>query len=524
MIEAVGERYWPTYFAALDRLLKPGGRVGLQSITMPHDRMLAARGDYSWMHKYVFPGGAHPVGAGDRAAPGAAHDAAGGRAAQPRASTTPRTLAHWRENFLSRWEAVAALGFDSTFRRMWEFYLAYCEAGFRVGYLDVFQFSLATPVSRPVAPQLAGHRRAPPRRATARPDPRVGRVRGGRPRRPRRRDPAPRARCGACCGAPASWGSRGRSSRVSWTVEGDVAEGLSPVLDAGERTTPARGSARRRCSPPPALALRLGAVGPGRGRPRRRPASTAGCTPAAATGPRSPTTTTSPTTSTPSCSTRRWPTPARYWTQEPSPSYGLVDAQRDKLDLICRKLALRPGMRLLDVGCGWASLLVHAAQHYGVRATGVTLSAQQRAYGLARVDGARPRRPRRDPAAGLPRDRRRAVRRGGVDRDGRARRRAQLPRVRRAACTAWCGPQRQAAAAADVARRGGVNNAPGGGPFMERYVAPDMHMRPLGATLGLLEAAGLEVRGRPLAARALRMDGAALARHPPGSAGRRPWR
>jgi cyclopropane fatty-acyl-phospholipid synthase-like methyltransferase len=63
----------------------------------------------------------------------------------------------------------------------------------------------------------------------------------------------------------------------------------------------------------------------------------------------------------------------------------LPDAQRDKLDLICRKLGLRPGMRLLDVGCGWASLLIHAATHYGVTAVGVTLSAEQRALGLARV-------------------------------------------------------------------------------------------------------------------------------------------
>ena len=142
MIEAVGERYWPTYFAALDRLLKPGGRVGLQSITMPHDRMLASRGDYSWIHKYVFPGGLIP------SVESIQHHLASDttmRVAEQR-SLGPdyaRTLAHWRENFLSRWETVAALGFDSTFRRMWEFYLAYCEAGFRVGYLDVFQFSIA---------------------------------------------------------------------------------------------------------------------------------------------------------------------------------------------------------------------------------------------------------------------------------------------------------------------------------------------------------------------------------------------
>jgi cyclopropane-fatty-acyl-phospholipid synthase len=144
MIEAVGERYWPTYFTALDRLLKPGGRVGLQSITMPHDRMLASRGDYSWMHKYVFPGGLIPsVQAIEQHL--ALHTTL--RLAEQRSlgEHYARTLAHWRENFLSRWEAVAALGFDSTFRRMWEFYLAYCEAGFRVGYLDVFQFSLARP-------------------------------------------------------------------------------------------------------------------------------------------------------------------------------------------------------------------------------------------------------------------------------------------------------------------------------------------------------------------------------------------
>ena len=145
MIEAVGERYWPTYFAALDRLLKPGGRVGLQSITMPHDRMLASRGDYSWMHKYVFPGGLIPSVQAIEQHLAAAHDAAAWPSSAASAEHYARTLAHWRENFLSRWEAVAALGFDSTFRRMWEFYLAYCEAGFRVGYLDVFQFSLARP-------------------------------------------------------------------------------------------------------------------------------------------------------------------------------------------------------------------------------------------------------------------------------------------------------------------------------------------------------------------------------------------
>ncbi|MHA6784407.1 class I SAM-dependent methyltransferase [Pseudonocardia saturnea] len=141
MIEAVGVDYWPTYFAALDRLLRPGGRVGLQSITMPHDRMLAARGDYTWIHKYIFPGGLIPS---VEAIEQNLRDHTGLRIAERR-SLGPdyaRTLAHWRETFMARWEAVAGLGFDETFRRMWEFYLAYCEAGFRVGYLDVYQLSL----------------------------------------------------------------------------------------------------------------------------------------------------------------------------------------------------------------------------------------------------------------------------------------------------------------------------------------------------------------------------------------------
>ena len=68
-----------------------------------------------------------------------------------------------------------------------------------------------------------------------------------------------------------------------------------------------------------------------------------------------------------------------------APDMPLADAQRAKLDLICRKLELKPGMRLLDVGCGWGSLILHAAEHYGVHATGITLSAQQRDFIAKRV-------------------------------------------------------------------------------------------------------------------------------------------
>ncbi|HEX4253267.1 MAG TPA: cyclopropane-fatty-acyl-phospholipid synthase family protein [Pseudonocardia sp.] len=147
MIEAVGAEYWPAYFRTLDRLLAPGGRVGLQSITMGHDRMLATRGSYSWIHKYVFPGGLIPsVTAIEQNL--AAHT---GLRIERRRGLGPdyaTTLALWRARFLANWRQVAALGFDETFRRMWEFYLAYCEAGFRVGYLDVQQLALSRPGPR----------------------------------------------------------------------------------------------------------------------------------------------------------------------------------------------------------------------------------------------------------------------------------------------------------------------------------------------------------------------------------------
>ena len=74
-----------------------------------------------------------------------------------------------------------------------------------------------------------------------------------------------------------------------------------------------------------------------------------------------------------------------YWRDEPSPSYSLFDAQTDKLDLVARKLGLEPGLRLLDIGCGWGSMLLHAASHYGVRGVGVTLSKEQAVLARQRV-------------------------------------------------------------------------------------------------------------------------------------------
>jgi cyclopropane-fatty-acyl-phospholipid synthase len=141
MIEAVGERYWPTYFASLDTLLAPGGGVGLQAITMAHDRMQATKRSYSWIHKYVFPGGIIPSirSISDNLA---AHTELSIVERRDLGPHYARTLAIWREQFLANWGRLEG-SFDDTFRRMWEFYLAYCEAGFRVGYLGVSQLGMA---------------------------------------------------------------------------------------------------------------------------------------------------------------------------------------------------------------------------------------------------------------------------------------------------------------------------------------------------------------------------------------------
>ncbi|MFJ4860880.1 class I SAM-dependent methyltransferase [Streptomyces sp. NPDC088748] len=140
MIEAVGAEYWPVYFAALRRFLAPGGRVALQAITMPHERMLRTARTHTWISKYVFPGGLIP----SREALARESAAAGLRTVSDTGfgDHYAETLRLWREEFDRRADAVAALGFDRTFRRMWELYLGYSEAGFRSRYLDVRQLLL----------------------------------------------------------------------------------------------------------------------------------------------------------------------------------------------------------------------------------------------------------------------------------------------------------------------------------------------------------------------------------------------
>jgi cyclopropane-fatty-acyl-phospholipid synthase len=148
MIEAVGHEYWSTYFSKLDELLAPGGRIGIQAITMPHDRMLATRHTYTWINKYIFPGGFLPsVEAVEQVA---------SRDTTLRVTNRlsmglhyAETLRQWDEAFMAASEAVRRLGFDATFERMWHFYLEYARAGFASGYLDVQHFTLARPDEQP---------------------------------------------------------------------------------------------------------------------------------------------------------------------------------------------------------------------------------------------------------------------------------------------------------------------------------------------------------------------------------------
>ena len=141
MIEAVGYEYWPVYFQTIDRVLAPGGKVAIQAITMPHGRMLATRNAYTWVHKYIFPGGFLPS---VRAIEGVTeqHTTLRVRERRGMGDHYAATLRLWEERFLIRSREVGELGFDEVFQRMWLFYLCYSRAGFQSGYLDVQQIVL----------------------------------------------------------------------------------------------------------------------------------------------------------------------------------------------------------------------------------------------------------------------------------------------------------------------------------------------------------------------------------------------
>ena len=143
MIEAVGKEYWPTYFASVANLLKPGGRACIQSIVI--DDALYARyiNSTDFIQQYIFPGGCLPSPSVFRAQA----QAAGLQVEQEHAFgfDYAETLKRWREAFLQHRDEVLTLGFDKRFMQIWEFYLCYCEAAFMEKNIDVVQYTLRKP-------------------------------------------------------------------------------------------------------------------------------------------------------------------------------------------------------------------------------------------------------------------------------------------------------------------------------------------------------------------------------------------
>lgn len=141
MFEAVGQEYWPTYFGKVQELLKPGGVAGIQTITIADRFFDTYSRSTDFIKRYVFPGGMLPSPNALRSEVERAGLSWQGAAAF--GQDYARTLAEWRRRFLAAWEEIVAMGFDDRFKRLWQFYLSYCEAGFRAATTDVMQIRLA---------------------------------------------------------------------------------------------------------------------------------------------------------------------------------------------------------------------------------------------------------------------------------------------------------------------------------------------------------------------------------------------
>jgi len=142
MVEAVGREFMPKYFDTIRERLKPGGLCVLQAITIAEDRFAGLLPSPDFIQRYIFPGGFLPfqnaVARGDRAGGAQAHGPW-----RISADSYALTLHEWRRRFLDAWPEIEKLGFGPSFKRLWEYYLCYCEAGFRSGVIDVGIYSLA---------------------------------------------------------------------------------------------------------------------------------------------------------------------------------------------------------------------------------------------------------------------------------------------------------------------------------------------------------------------------------------------
>ena len=143
MLEAVGQEYWPTYFNTVARLLKPGGKACIQTIVIDDALFERYVKSTDFIQQYIFPGGCLPCPREFRAQA----ERAGLKVVDELAFGLDyaETLRRWRQQFMADRAHVLQLGFDERFIRIWEFYLAYCEAAFEQHNTDVLQFTLVKP-------------------------------------------------------------------------------------------------------------------------------------------------------------------------------------------------------------------------------------------------------------------------------------------------------------------------------------------------------------------------------------------
>lgn len=152
MLEAVGEAYWPLYFRTLRDRLKPGGKAVLQVISIDEKIFESYRRSADFIQRYIFPGGMLPS---KRSIAGQAE--AAGLTLKPVGTfgdSYARTLCEWRRRFLASWPDIEAMGFPTHFRRLWEYYLCYCEAGFRAKTIDVGLYVLSQASRNPASRNL----------------------------------------------------------------------------------------------------------------------------------------------------------------------------------------------------------------------------------------------------------------------------------------------------------------------------------------------------------------------------------
>jgi cyclopropane-fatty-acyl-phospholipid synthase len=143
MIEAVGEENWPLFFSTVADRLRPGGVAVIQAITISEAAFEPYRRNPDFIQRYIFPGGMLPTVELMRRR--ADDTGLGFEIVEQFGSSYALTLAEWRRRFEAQWPRIAALGFDERFRRMWRYYLTYCEIGFEQGLIDVGLYRLRKP-------------------------------------------------------------------------------------------------------------------------------------------------------------------------------------------------------------------------------------------------------------------------------------------------------------------------------------------------------------------------------------------